>query len=148
MNQTIAGYSWILFIVAGLKSMLLLNSAMGTLGAVFILTIAISMFLQIKDYAVIKDFMQDFRSKSNRYNAIIANDMHVAMDDATARINKVSASVRETAYARREKNAQMATGEANESNEVMIDLQSLDINGDGIVDEKDILLLHGKGQDD
>ena len=37
------------------------NNSMGMLGALYIITIAISLFLQISNYSDIRDFVNDFR---------------------------------------------------------------------------------------
>ena len=55
--KTLSGYSWILFIIAGLKHLEEINDAMGMSGAALILAIAISLFLQINDFSNITDFM-------------------------------------------------------------------------------------------
>lgn len=59
--KTIAGYSWIIFIFVAMGHVNDVNNSMGMLGALYIITIAISLFLQISNYSDIRDFVNDFR---------------------------------------------------------------------------------------
>lgn len=59
--KTIAGYSWIIFVLVACAHMIKVNNAMGMWGALFIITLTISLFLQISSYSNIKDFLSDFR---------------------------------------------------------------------------------------
>ena len=132
--KAIAGFSWILFIVAAWRHFLEINSAMGMLGAIFILTLALSLFLQIKNYAVISDFMYDFRSMltphSNRVRKYVNNTVEI-----------VQSSLDFPGIAQKSPDT-TAHGE-----NVKIDLDALDVNKDGIFDDKDIMLLHKTKKD-
>ena len=62
--KTVAGYSWIIFIFVATSHMIKVYNSMGMLGAIYIISIAISLFLQISNYSDIKGFFNDFRGKS------------------------------------------------------------------------------------
>lgn len=66
--KTIAGYSWIIFIFVAMGHVNDVNKAMGMLGPVYIITIAISLFLQISNYSDIRDFINDFRVSVPKQN--------------------------------------------------------------------------------
>ena len=59
--KTIAGYSWIIFVLVACANMDKISNHMGMWGALFIITLTISLFLQISSYSNIKDFLSDFR---------------------------------------------------------------------------------------
>ena len=133
--KSIAGFSWILFIVAAMKNLLVVNSAMGMLGAVFVLTITISLFLQIRDYSNIRDFMRDFRGGTSKYRETVRQDINAAKDDTVVLVENTVAAV---------------TGSVNpvaQSDHAKIDLDALDVNKDGVVDMKDFRLIFQEKDD-
>ena len=138
--KTIAGYSWILFIVAAWSHLLELNSAMGMLGAVFIITLGISLFLQIKDYANIREFMQDFRAKGRGYASKMQDDINSAAFDASEKAQRFGNAVSEhiDAYT----GIKHPSSDKLQQNGVKINLEALDLNKDGMVDDKDFELLY------
>ena len=78
--KSIAGYSWILFIIMGFFHMQKVNAAMGRWGFVFIVTTALSMLLQVDDYVNINDFMNDFRATTGTR---IRGDISAAANDTS-----------------------------------------------------------------
>ena len=142
--RTIAGYSWILFIIAAWKHFLVLNDVMNVLGAVFILTFAISLFLQVKDITYINDFMRDFRGKASKYAPGIKQDVNAAMSDASVRIHEAEEFV--TGLVRENSSGLgiriPSTPDKNLRPEhTKLNLAALDANQDGVVDDKDIVIL-------
>ena len=93
--KTLSGYSWILFIIAGVKHLEEINNAMGMWGAVFILTIAVSLFLQINDFSNITDFMSDFRNATGKYSSDIRENVNAAVNDASSRIQETVENVKD-----------------------------------------------------
>ena len=93
--KTLSGYSWILFIITGLKHLEEINNAMGMWGAVFILTIAVSLFLQINDFSNITDFMSDFRNVTGKYSSNIRENVNAAVNDASSRIQETVGKVKD-----------------------------------------------------
>ena len=83
--KTIAGYSWIVFILAGISHAQEVDAAMGKTGAVFIITFAISMLLQIENYAHIQNFADDFRVAAGKYSGAVKESLRAAGNDASSR---------------------------------------------------------------
>ena len=129
--KAIAGFSWVLFIVAAWRHVLEINSSMGMLGAVFILTLALSLFLQIKNYAIISDFMYDFRSMVSSRSNKNREEIITAVDVAHSQFAFSNKSFL-----------------FSQTHDVKIDYDALDVNKDGIIDEKDILLINQHGKDE
>ena len=152
--KTIAGYSWVLFIIAAWKHLLIVNTKMNMLGAIFVLTFAISLFLQIRDYTVITEFMQDFRNSSEKYTGFIKSSINEAADDAANKARALGELVKQNIPGAQNIPVLKGTPEAQNisplpvqsigqaSGGTRIDLDSLDINRDGVVDEKDFIMLN------
>lgn len=131
--KSIAGYSWILFIAAAWKNLLEIDQAMGMRGAVFILTVAISLFLQIRDHSEIGEFAREFRDGVSKHG-----------DNIRDEINAAKSATEDVA----EKTVRAATGvnvsfhSEGRPGGARLDLDALDVNKDGVVDEKDFELLY------
>lgn len=158
--RTISGYCWILFIVAAWKNLLVLDKAMGMWGAVYIITFSISLLLQVTNYVKLSDLMQDFKGEVSKYTPIAKENITLAGKDAQNRAKKAAsyvmsnsagaASVRPSFHVSRAgvtrildhmpRNASenVPSGEARDL------LKALDVNNDGVVDEKDIEILRSK----
>ncbi len=138
--KVIAGYSWILFIIAAWKQLLIVNSAMNMWGTVFVLAFAISLFLQIRDYTAVKDFARNFRTKALDKAEKVKENVTAAADDASQKVQDVKNFVKDEISAHTgvplpsSKGAQVHGG-------VRINLDALDLNKDGVVDEKDFMIL-------
>ena len=154
--RTIAGYSWIVFIFTASGRLLKVSNAMERLGAIFIITIAISLFLQIKDLSDIKDFLSDFKISTNGYTSQIKGSINEAAYDATRKAYVVNNYVRKSIGVpptvkpsfvpnRVVSDAPAVSApvvrEVSSEPKVKINLESLDVNNDGVVDEKDFQLL-------
>ena len=146
--KIVAGYSWILFIITGWRNVVIVNGEMGTLGAVFILTIAISLFLQIKDLSLAKGFLQDFKVGTEP----VKRSINSAVSDAEKRVFVVNNYVRKNipdlnatppSASPIPAEAKIARSTGTNQN-VKIDLKSLDVNGDGVVDGRDFEVLRKK----
>ena len=141
--KTIAGYSWILFIIAAWKHLLIVNSAMNMWGTVFVLSFAISLFLQVRDHTVIGDLAQEFRSKVMSRTETVKDEINAAADDVTQKVETVKGLVMGGAANYMNHAGPSANGAENNGG-VRINLDALDMNKDGVVDEKDFLLLQQK----
>lgn len=143
--RTVAGYSWIFFILTAGRNAFAKNNAMDVVGAVFILTTTISLFLQVKDLSLAKDFFQDFKAETRGFSRQVNNNINYAAFDAKKRVYVVSESVRKSipgaGVANLSATQPEITRDTETSRGVRIDLKALDINGDGVVDEKDFELL-------
>ena len=93
--KTLAGYVWIIFVLAGVKHFNMISDAMGPLGAVFIFTLAISMLLQVNDFSNINNFMADFRNTAEKHILDVKEDISSAANDASVRAQDAARVVRE-----------------------------------------------------
>lgn len=139
--RTLAGYSWILLIIAGWKNILQVNNAMNTNGAIFIIVFAISMFLQIDDYNDLRDFLEDFRGKATRYSSNVRDDINAAAQDAAQKAAGAAEFVKKAAGMKGSSAENKKEQPDTEKKSVEINLDSLDVNHDGVVDEKDFAIL-------
>lgn len=73
--KTIAGYSWILFIVLATSELAKADSAMGLNGAFFIIFLTLSLLLQIDRIDNLQSFIDDFRGFSEEKNNIVKEDI-------------------------------------------------------------------------
>lgn len=164
--RTISGYCWILFVIAAWNSLSKYDEAMGVWGALFVITVALSLFLQMSAHIKVSDFAKEFRGDMNSSSSSVRNNMSAAAADAAQRAEDVSTFAKNT-YTRIRtgktpqnqasagngavyyvgKNAEptaptpsrsMPSGDTGDI------LKALDVNGDGVVDEKDIELLRRK----
>ncbi len=154
--RTLSGYCWILFIIAAWENLLVLDRAMGMWGAVYIITIAISLLLQITNYVKLSDLLQDFKGEISKHSTTVKANINLAAKDAQNRAQRTadyvmanvvksgsvhpSFHVSKTGVTRIEdKNPKpsqsVPAGDARDL------LKALDVNGDGVIDEKDIDLL-------
>lgn len=156
--RTVSGYCWILFIIAAWKHILVLDKAMNMWGAVYIISLAISMLLQITSHVSLTDLLRDFKGELSKYTPSIRTNMVYAANDAGNRAQAAAdfvmakvapvGSPRPSFHVSRsgvtqimeEKpiNRSIPSGDASDL------LHALDVNGDGIVDEKDIEMLRGQ----
>ena len=146
--KTIAGYSWILFILLALHRWEAIDKAMGMKGAVFIISFAISLLLQIGDPEIIKDFINDFKVGAKKYTSSVKGDIQTASEDVAKKADTVKrfVSANVSAYTP----IKMPTtdkSEAAKPKNVSVNYAALDVNKDGVVDEKDFILL-SKMKDD
>ena len=93
--RTIAGYSWILFIIAARASWDSVGRAMGPYGTLFIIFFSVSMFLQIEDFSHVRDFIFELKGQSANYTSRIRADMNAAADDATYRAREAAQAVKD-----------------------------------------------------
>lgn len=165
--RTISGYCWMLFIIAAWQHILKLDRAMGSWGAVFVITLAISLLCQISSYANIGDVISDFRGAASPYTVAVKGNISAAAADAGQRAEDVSTFVKENVAAitpvkiRTAPRDQTRAGTeavyyvGKNSEQKAIDssvpagnaediIKALDVNDDGVVDEKDIELLRRK----
>ena len=159
--KSVAGYGWIVFIIAAAANMMKVNNAFERLGAVFIITAAISLFLQVKDLTNIKDFISDFKVGSNKYTSQVRGSINSAVYDAANQAYVVTDYVKKSISKRSSSepyvphltlapdDTRTSSNDALDRNMpqnhgVKIDYEALDINKDGVIDEKDLLLMQEK----
>lgn len=159
--RTIAGYSWIIFIFTASGHLLKVSNAMERLGAIFIITIAISLFLQIKDLSDMKDFLADFKSGTNGFTSQVKGSINEAAYDAARKAYVVTNYIRKeigvpasqhvphlTLTPEAPKTMESSTRAMPMDSKVKINLESLDVNKDGVVDEKDFQILQQLGNNE
>ena len=146
--KTIAGYSWILFLIAAWSNVVNTSNAMGEMGAVFVLTAAISLMLQVKDVASAKDFLQEFRIGTSTYTAQVKNSINRAAYDATKKVYVVSNVVRQQIGEPVIRVTPAPTQAMPTKESVKVNFEALDINKDGVVDEKDFLMMQKNTKSD
>ena len=93
--KTLAGYSWIFFIFAGVNHMGAVNKAMGGLGAVFILAFFVSLLLQINDFSHIGEFMSDFRNATGGYVSEAKGNITDAANDISVHAQNAAETVKD-----------------------------------------------------
>ena len=164
--RTISGYCWILYIIAAWKNLVALNDAMGMWGALFVITLSISLLLQISAYTNISDFVQDFRGSAASATSGIRDNMSAAAYDVSQKANNVSTFVKDNVSAytpvkirsvpKKQEQAQAtyyvsknAEGSPQPSKAMPAGrpediIKALDANGDGVVDEQDVEILRKK----
>lgn len=157
--RTISGYCWILFILAAWRHLIELNQAMATWGAVFVITLVVSLLLQISSYANLSDILQEFGGSTAKYAVAVGDNMSAAAADVTQKVDAASTYVRKKVMPASQNQTQVGpkpvyyvgkNAEQNVPSRSMPAgnaediLKALDANGDGVVDEKDIELLRKK----
>ena len=93
--KTIAGYSWIVFVVAGIRHFDMVSYALSGWGAVFIFVFALSMSLQVNSFCNIRDFINDFRNVSAKPLSQVRDSMGIAANDASVRAQEAAQAVKE-----------------------------------------------------
>ena len=155
--KSIAGYGWIIFIVTASADLIKTNNAFGRLGAIFVITTAISLFLQVKDLASMKDFISDFRISSEKYTSQIKGSINGAVYDAANKAYIVTNYVKRAVDQPFSSESYIphltltpddahttvgpVTRNVAKGAGVRVDYAALDINKDGVFDEKDLLLM-------
>lgn len=158
--RTISGYCWILFIIAAWKNLLVLDKAMGMWGAVYIITLAISLLLQITNYVSLADLLQDFKGEISKYSPTVKRNMTFAAKDAQSRAKRASDyvmanvagagapnpsfHVSKTGATRLNEEKPKPASQRVPYGDAKDFLRALDVNGDGVVDEKDIEILRNR----
>lgn len=154
--RTVSGYCWILFIIPAWKRILTLDSAMHMWGALYIITIAISLLLQITNYVKLSDLLQDFKGEISKHSTTVKANINLAAKDAQNRAQRTadyvmanvvkSGSVHPSFHVSKTGATRIEDKNPKPSQSVPAGdtrdlLKALDVNGDGVIDEKDIDLL-------
>ena len=84
--RTIAGYSWILFVAAAVCSVGNANK-IGEAGAIFIITMVLSLLLQVPKISDIQMFIDDFKVPAKNLSNSVKEEISAAADDAGKRID-------------------------------------------------------------
>lgn len=95
--KTIAGYGWILFLIGGINNIVTISKLMGGTGAIYIIAIAISLFLQVYSLSSIQEFWKDFSHKTDKQRNIIKEDVESAGENAKKNIKAVTETVEKVA---------------------------------------------------
>ena len=170
--RTISGYCWILFIIAAWNRLMNLDKAMEISGPVYVITLFVSLLLQIGSTTDLKDIIYEFRGQFSSAASSVRTNMSMAANDAAGKVQqaanvvgagvsaftplKVSATaarsvtggaVAQPAFRVTKTGATILAPESASTTaktpEVKTDelLKALDLNGDGVVDAKDMELL-------
>lgn len=137
--KSIAGYAWIIYFIAAIQSLTKLNAQLGGIGAVFIVLATLSMLLQVKNISSLKDLAEDFRSSASDYTKQIKEEINSAADDAVKKANAAVEMVK-----RNIPGIGNAVNAVSAGSNVKLDLDSLDVNHDGVIDEKDFAIMKTK----
>lgn len=141
--KSIAGYSWIFFILAAMENLLKVNASMRMKGALLVLFSVISLLLQISNYSVITEFKEDFRRNTGVYGERIKGDVNAAIYDTS----RIAHGAAEWIQGKTSEHPDAAERQPPEK-KVEIDLEALDLNKDGVIDDRDFMLLARKKDDD
>ena len=158
--RTVSGYCWILFIIAAWNNLRILDKAMGMWGAVYIITLAISLLLQITNYVKLSDLLADFKGDLVKYSPTVKDNISFATKDAQKRARRAadyvmanvagagapspSFHVSKTGASRITPDKTKSSAQSIPSGDASDLLKALDVNGDGVVDEKDIEILRNR----
>lgn len=85
--RTLAGYSWIICILVSFTHQSKVSQYMGTRGYLFMILAAISMFLQIKDWNNIRNFIGEFIGSTQSFRNDIRTNIGSAAYDASDKVN-------------------------------------------------------------
>ena len=92
--KTIAGYGWIIFIVSGTNNIINISTNMGWIGAVYVIAIALSLFLQVYSLSSIREIWEDFNNKTVKHRTVIAEDIGMAGENAKKSIKKTAVQIK------------------------------------------------------
>lgn len=95
--RTLAGYSWVICILVSITHQSKISEYMGTKGYIFMLLAAISMFLQIKDWNNVRNFVNEFFGSTQSFRNDIRKNIGEAADDASYRVNTAAQYVKTVA---------------------------------------------------
>ena len=142
--RSVAGYSWLIFIVAAWSNLLKVSSSMKMAGAAFVLFSSISLLLQVSSFSDITNFLNDFRGIAGKYGDRIKGDAHAAADDVKGKTQFVGEFIKENVSGNLGLKVPSSDYRTEPTNSIMVNLSALDVNNDGVVDEKDIQELAQK----
>ena len=155
--RTVSGYCWILFIIAAWNNILILDQAMGMWGAVYIISLAIGLLLQITNYVKLTDLVKDFKGGFSRLTPAIKANMSSAAEDARVRTKRAAEYTKTRLSGEYEKSFRVdrngstpvvnrASQKARRipSGDASDLLNALDVNGDGVINEVDIKILQNQ----
>lgn len=92
--RTIAGYVFFIFIIFAIKRLIDINSAMKFWGALYIVFIGISVFLQIPDLKDFSNLLQEFKGTAKSAGSRVVEDMNFAKNDATEKFDNIKSKVK------------------------------------------------------
>lgn len=92
--RTIAGYVFFIFLIFAIMRLIDINSAMGFCGALYIVFIGISVFLQIPDLKDFSNLLQEFKGTAKSTGSRVVEDMNLAKNDATEKIENIKIKVK------------------------------------------------------
>lgn len=87
--KSLAGYSWIILIVFGSVHSANIIKDMGTIGAIFVILITISLLLQVRNVSDIREFWQDFYVDASKASKKIGEDINTAAEDTKNIADKI-----------------------------------------------------------
>ena len=118
--RTIAGYVFFIFLIFAIMRLIDINSAMGFCGALYIVFIGISVFLQIPDLKDFSNLLQEFKGTAKSTGSRVVEDMNLAKNDATEKIENIKIKVKtkmdERKNKKEEENSQIEISAENVEN--------------------------------
>ena len=136
--RTIAGYSWILFIICAWGNLSATSEAMGTVGAPFIIFTALSFLLQLCTYTDLRELVNDFGGTFAKSASYMKDDINLAAQDATQKADQLAELITKKKIPSSE--TRKLQSEISGSG-IQVNLKALDVNNDGVIDEKDFAIL-------
>jgi len=92
--RTLSGYVFIIFLILAIIRLIDINSAMGFWGAIYIVFMGISLFLQIPDLKDFSNLLQEFKGPVKTASNRVTEDINFAKDDATEKINNMKSQIK------------------------------------------------------
>lgn len=87
--KSLAGYSWIILIVFGSVHSAKIIKDMGSIGAMFVILITISLLLQVRSVSDLSGFWQDFYVDASKASKKIGDDINMAAEDTKNMADKI-----------------------------------------------------------
>lgn len=148
--KTIAGYSWILFVIPAWSRLSTISKRMDVTGAVFIIMMSLAFLLQLCTYTDLKDLLEEFGGIASKFSSNIKEEVNAATQDATQKAEFAANYVKKKMGVNTaESRAKPELKKEKSENEIQVNFKSLDVNNDGVIDEKDFAILaKSRGKDE
>lgn len=87
--RTISGYLFIIFLMMAIPRLMEINAAMGFFGALYVVMMAVSFFLQIPDLRDFSKILEEFKGPAKKSIDRFGSEILTAKDDASTKVNAV-----------------------------------------------------------
>lgn len=91
--RTISGYLFIIFLMMAIPRLMEINAAMGFFGALYVVIMAVSFFLQIPDLRDFSKILEEFKGPAKKSIDRFGSNVHLAKDDATTKITVAKGNI-------------------------------------------------------